>query len=310
MNTVPKIVYDKLATGVGILLPGIGSFRVERDPARFISKKEIKPPHHRIVYSGRENPSLESVVDILARTEGMSPESATTVYAEWLRGAKGDRGFVEINGVGVVKNNIFYPSVGLHEELNPLGGKNMVIRRYKKNSHVWLIVIMAVLAAAAVALLIVGSAGRNSHRKVIRERMETVISGGHYEDYTDEAEEDYGTREGKTGPDSGKKRDKRTAEKEVKAENVRETKAADELLVIPIATTYHVVAGVFDTRRNAEKCVREDPLKIGSANYRIYPYKDDRYMVSAFETTDKASADSRRGELRKYKSDIWVYAKK
>jgi len=311
MNTIPKIVYDKLASGGGIFLPEVGSLYIERDPAKFISKKELKPPHNRIVYSCRQNPSLESVVDTLARTEAIPAESAAGIYAQWLEEARGDRGFVEIHGVGVIKNNFFYPSVGLHEKLNPLGSKNIQLRRYKKNSHIWLIAVMAVLAIAAIVLFLVASANRNSHRKAIMERMETVISGSHYEDYPDAVEEDNDMRGTKTGPDDGKEKDKRTVEKEVKAENTaREQKATGLSATTVVNPTYHVVAGVFDTRRNAEKCVREDPLKIGSANYKIYSYKGDRYMVSAFETSDKAAADNRRRELRKYKSDIWVYTKK
>ncbi len=311
MNTVPKIVYDKLASGGGIFLPGIGSLYIERDPARFVSKREMKPPHNRIVYSGRQNPSLESVVDILARTEEAGTKNAAQCYAQWLEEARGDRGFVEINGVGVIKNNFFYPSVGLYERLNPLGSKNIQLRRHKKNSHLWLIAIVALMAVAAIVLFIVAAANRNSQRNAIIERMETVISGGHYEDDTYTGQEEDVTQSGQTSRDDRSEENSRTAEKETAVENAAgEPKKTVTPAVAAANPTYHVVAGVFDTRRNAEKCVREDPLKIGSANYKIYSYKGGRYMVSAFETIDKASADNRRRELRKYKSDIWVYTKK
>lgn len=302
MNTVSKIVYDKLASGGGIFLPDVGSLYVERDPARFISKKEIKPPHKRVVYSRKHNPALESVVDLLARTESVEAGMAPQYYADWLAGAGGGSGFVEINGVGVIKNNFFYPSVGLYERLNPLGGKNIQLKRSGNNSRKLLIAGIAVLALAAV-LLAVLSLDRSYHRENRAESIGNLIQDNDsYWGRDSSGAEDYEAYD----------------DPEEDTEGISETAGAEGTTAITVkdngsrsaVPAYHVVAGVFDTKRNAEKCVREDPLRIGSNNYKIYPYKSDRYMVSAFETTDKAAADARRRELRKYKSDIWVYTKK
>jgi hypothetical protein len=89
--------------------------------------------------------------------------------------------------------------------------------------------------------------------------------------------------------------------------NAATTQRASTSAASSVATTFHLVVGAFDTRANAEKCVRQDPLRIGSDRYTIHPSRDSRYIVSAFDSTVRAEIEARRREFRDIKSDIWIY---
>lgn len=311
MDTIAKIVYDKLASGGGIHLPEIGWLYVERDAARFISAREIRPPHNRVVFSRRPNPLLESVVDILARADGMTPERAGEQYSRWLDKAQGERGFVEINGVGVIKNNFFYPSVELNDRLNPFGNKNTPLKR--RGNEKAIMIASAVALLAVIVILVFAFAGKGEKReKKPRERTEqaSAAPSAGSESVREAVAGERAAQRGETQQQAAK------SESNTRPQGTSAPKPAATPSTKPAAqpqqtvTTYHVIVGIFDTQRNADKCVSEDPVKIGRANYRIYPYRGDRLMVSAYESTDKAAAEARQRELKKYKPDAWVYTRK
>lgn len=331
MDTIAKIIYDKLASGGGIHLPDVGWLYVERDAARFISGRELRPPHNRVVFSRRQNPLLESVVDILRRADGMNAAAAEKQYAAWLATSRGERGFVEINGVGVIKNNFFYPSVELHDRLNPLGNKNMVLKRGNRGAR-FLLIAGVVCAVAALALFAVSLTRDPDRAKKRPERTATKENTVHPTPLDTAGKENIrevvaGERAAQRGQDpenaAAQSRLGKPARQQA-GQNAPAATTAQAAADKPVQTTartaqatqpqgvvtYHVVVGIFDSQRNADKCVREDPVKIGSANYKIYPYSRNRLMVSAYESKSKADTEARQRELKKHKPDAWVYTRK
>lgn len=350
MDTIAKIIYDRLASGGGIYLPEIGWLQVEREPARFISARELQPPHNRVVYSRHANPALESAVDILSRVGGMEKEEAERMYAEWSERACGERGYVEINGVGVIKNDHFYPSVELYESLNPSGSRNVPLKRRGNGKTVLWIAALALAAVIAVLAMTLSGKGEKREKVARTENVAAMPSDGTESVREAAAAERAAQRGEKPARETSgggkaaqeKPQTEKPAQEKPQAQktavekptdgkpsggqaSAAGTKPAEQAsgserqparAVQPTrptaqqATTYHVVVGIFDTQRNADKCIGEDPVKIGKANYKIYPYSKNRLMVSAFESADKAAAEAKRRELRKHKPDAWVYARK
>lgn len=151
MNNIARIIFEMLASGRGVYLPDVGSLYVERSAAKFISKKEIRPPYNKAVFSRREVAGAESIVDIMV-AGGMSREDAGRDYAEWIKRIRNDKGILEISEVGVVKHDFFYPSAALHDRLNPEGKDNVILRSQGNGGRMALtaLIILVVVATAII----------------------------------------------------------------------------------------------------------------------------------------------------------------
>lgn len=173
MKTIAKIIFDTLAAAGGVNLPDVGSLCVERDAAKFVSKSEIRPPHNRVVFSRKQNPAFQSIVDLMVAA-GEARKDAEKKYAEWLEKSRGEKGLLEINDVGVLKHDFFYPSAALHDTLNPDGQKSV---RLQKSNNAWRkVAIVAVYVVGAAVLVFFGiSLARfiNSRKEV---RTEQVVA--------------------------------------------------------------------------------------------------------------------------------------
>ena len=335
MNAVSKIIYDRLASGDGIFLPGIGSLYVEREPAQFVARNEIKPPHCRVAYTPESLPWLKSAVDILAGTYRTTIIAAELQYAAWREDVADGKNFVEINGVGVIKNGLFYPSVELFQRLNNSGNNNMVLHSPFRPD--WLLVAISAFVIIGLFCLIIAlhccshSCSRHYEKRI--ERV-VIVDGDEItpEDlYGDENGLPYGEEENLpnddtagesagheavpgalSGKSSGTVAHKEQATMpysvpEITSQGGRAANNREQTAVNVAVPVYYVVIGVFNSRENAEKCVASDPFFIGRRNYKIYHYKDGKYLVSAFESTDKSKAEGHSRELGYYQWDVWVY---
>ena len=321
MNTIEKQIFDTLAAGGGINLPGLGSLHVERRATRFISGKTLRPPHNQVVFLPTQNPAYPSA-------------DTTGNYAEWLRHTAQGTEVREFNGVGVLRGTAFYPSVELHELLNPQGTEPVAVKsRYGAGRK--LLVGLGVVAAAALVLLLVVRIGDFAGRQAdIRQprtnlrtaqteaagaeaRGESTITPTVAEEVREEA-----LSAGNTGSTfetvaadatSAATENLPTDNAPATADNGSE-EAIDNIqhsLEAYAATTprYHLVAGVFSDPANADKLIAKDPLGIGSANYRKVAFGNGKTLVSAFSSADRAAAEKRKRQLAAVNNELWIYEK-
>ena len=151
MNAIEKTIFDTLAAGRGINLPGIGALYVEQRPAEFISGKSLRPPYNRIAFSPAENPAYPSAGTL----EG---------YEEWALHSQQEGDVREINGVGVLRGGVFYPAVELYELLNPQGTEPVPVKpRYGTGRK--LLIGISVIAVAALVMAVVVQISRFADRK-------------------------------------------------------------------------------------------------------------------------------------------------
>lgn len=314
MNKTEKTIFDALAAGGGINLPGIGSLRTEQCAAEFISAKSLLPPHSRIVFSMEANPAYPTV----ARDEE---------YLRWLEHAVHTDGVVEINGVGVLREGIFYPSVELHDTINPQGAQPIDVKRHHGTRDRFL-VGAAVIAGAALIMTIVIA---------INEFVMGRDTAGPAPEYVAEAEETIAASRGEStiAPSAAEEAFEEVAEEfdtsSAAEETVSEAAAATDIApedaiqqqlenyaatasvpaetapATPSATVYHLVVGVFSTPSNADRMIREDALGIGSANYTKADFGNGRTLVSACSSTDRKTVEARKRELAGRNSDLWIY---
>lgn len=313
MNHIEKSIFDTLARRRGINLPGVGSLSVVHVPAEFITDSSIRPPHNKIIFSPSANPQYVSAGDM----EG---------YKEWLQHTEQGRGVREINGVGVIKGNIFYPSVELHGILNPHGTQPVAVKpryRFKRKIAVG----AGVAAAAAVAIMAVifidRFAGANMRAEenmegtaaLVKQEAEGAASRG---ESTIEAAVASGIGEeieaksdisapvqsapDADGPHSGQGSPERGMDTEESLTGYAPTAADGHL--------YYLVVGVFSEPQNADKLISRDPLGIGSSNYRKAEFRNGKILVSAFSSPDREEVERRRRELSSINRDLWIYEKK
>lgn len=314
MNKTEKTIFDALAAGGGINLPGIGSLRTEQCAAEFISAKSLLPPHSRIVFSMEANPAYPTI----ARDEE---------YLRWLEHAVHTDGVVEINGVGVLREGIFYPSVELHDTINPQGAQPIDVKRHHGTRDRFL-VGAAVIAGAALIMTIVIA---------INEFVMGRDTAGPAPEYVAETEETIAASRGEStiAPSAAEEAFEEVAEEfdtaSAAEETVSEAAAATDIApedaiqqqlenyaamtsapsetapATPSATVYHLVVGVFSTPSNADRMIREDALGIGSANYTKADFGNGRTLVSACSSTDRKTVEARKRELAGRNSDLWIY---
>ncbi len=304
MNPIDKLIFDKLAAGQGINLPDIGALFVERDPAKFISRSEIRPPQNRVFFSGKRGNDFESVIDLIMAADNVKRPEATKTYKEWLKQAKEGKGLIELPKVGVLKNDFFYPSALLHDALNPAGEEPVVLKSKGGRSKAWLIIILSLLSAAVITLFVLLALNGTICIKSCPVTTEQTESNVDTDDATD-----VNTTAAVITADAGK-----SAEDAIQAGLEQYAQSASTAAATtdkaPAEITYHVVAGVFSNEANADKLIANDELMIGSSSYVKMPYKDNMTMVTVFSSKSKVAAYNRHIQLFCLNPDLWVYEQK
>lgn len=300
MTTIDKLIFDKLAAGQGINLPDVGALYVEREPAKFISRSEIRPPQNKVLFSRRRAEDFDSVIDLLMAADNVKRAEATQTYREWLAKSKESKDLVEMNSVGVLTNDFFYPSALLHDTLNPAGGEPVALRRNRSgNGRTWIIAALSVLGAAVVALYILFGLHMCSgpeckavaeDRQVAQQDNKAVVESATVVAETEEQSVEDVIQQG--------------------LEEYAQDLAAVAPAVVekPSVPLHYVVVGVFVKESNADQLIEDDYLMVGRDAYAKMPYRN-RTMVTVFSSPDIRAAYARREELLDLDYDIWVYTK-
>ena len=258
-NAVNKLIFNCLVQYGNVALPEVGSLRVEGTPKHVFFSEEVSENHILIT-------------DIIAEQGNIPTEEAKALYNDWLLAARQEDGSIIAEGVGTITPRNFDIDDELHRALN--GSDIPVASLPKRCSCGWIWWLVAIIAAAGVALYIMGEKGCCLSKCCTTE--EVVVE-------------------------------------EVVAPAVEEVVAPVVEPAKPVVNTpaegkrYNVMVGVFTIKYNARACAKQDPLKIGKDNYLITPYPNGLWAVVAYSTDSPAKAEAMRKEYRKIQKDIWVW---
>lgn len=304
MNDIEKIIFDTLAAGRGINLPGIGSLSVERHAAERLPDGRIIPPHGKVAFSPSENPAYGSA----ALHQG---------YSEWMKQAACSNGVIEIKGVGVLREGAFYPSVELHERLNPQGTDPLKIRKagQKGRMALWITIAAGAVILAITAIICLPDRGQYVKPATTvneADRTERITTARTVAEKTESPDvRTVTTTDIQTMPAD---ETSLTASANGMEETTVGKTTQDHPEVHTVTTTHagisHLVVGVFADPANADKLISRDPLGIGTASYSKVPFKGGKTLVSAFSSDDREKVENRRRELSRINNELWVYETK
>lgn len=148
---VAKLVGNLLAGGETISLPGVGSLRIERQPARRIDRRHVVPPCRRVEFSSQETGvSLVEEIGRVLRVNGVRPEDprpeARKVYDRWLAQVRDEQEqTLTITGVGVLRYKNFTADEAFDRRLNPQGHEPVRVRAPRRFDAVLWIGIVAIV---------------------------------------------------------------------------------------------------------------------------------------------------------------------
>ena len=330
MEAIDKLLYNLLASGESVVLPEVGTLRVEQTPTT-LSGKVVSYASRRVRFSSRADRKVRTLVEVMVSEYGLTAEVAIEAYGEWLRVAR-NGSEVKIEGVGSLRKGFFTPTNEFEREaLNPWQPAPVTLHR-RRSPLPYIFVACIALGAAGGWWWIVGNEQRAE--KMVGEIAEAVDGEiteeaivASLEEYaeelesTKEAEKEIVEEEPKVAevaqptptpapkPAPAPKPTPAPAPKPTPAPAVQAVPEA----FIPVqpaertAGKYVLVGGVFSTNENADQFIAEDALGVGRSAYSKHPYAGGKILVAVgvFDTSEGANA--RRRELSSVNSALWVH---
>ena len=313
MKEIEKIIFNSLSLHRAIFLPELGTLSVKRIPAAVAGKGKVRAPENRVVFYKEELAGCESVVDL---AEALCGDKARVEreYAEWLKGAATDNGFVA-EWVGELKNGRFTTFESMRSILNPdsdaasreavpagvavaaaAPGKPRAEEpddddddRYRRRRLTNTLLIILI-----VLLLLLG--GYYTYRTLycgaslcsLWKTEQTDAVAGSDADATAEGEAAAGEEGLQASQDAGAAAGQGSVRK-----------------------GYYVVAGAFTYEANADKMVRSYKNKYGIEAQKV-PGRNGMTMVTLFWADNIHKAYNKRLEYEMgfYIPDLWVYEAK
>lgn len=324
MEAIDKLLYNLLASGESVVLPEVGTLRVEQTPTT-LSGKVVNYASRRVRFSSRADRKVRTLIEVMVSEYGLTAEVATEAYGEWLRVARSGSE-VKIEGVGSLRKGFFTPTNEFEREaLNPWQPAPVTLHR-RRSPLPYIFVACIALGAAGGWWWIVGNEQR-------AEKMAGEIAEAVDGEITEEAI--VASLEGYAEElENAKEAEKEIVEEEPKVAEVAQptpaptpapkpapapkptpapaVQAVPEAF-IPVqpaertAGKYVLVGGVFSTNENADKFIAEDALGVGRSAYSKHPYAGGKILVAVgvFDTSEGANA--RRRELSSVNSALWVH---
>ena len=324
MEAIDKLLYNLLASGESVVLPEVGTLRVEQTPTT-LSGKVVSYASRRVRFSSRADKKVRTLVEVMVSEYGLTAEVATEAYGEWLRVARSGSE-VKIEGVGSLCKGFFTPTNEFeHEALNPWQPAPVTLHRRRSP--------LPYIFVACIALGAVGGWWWIVNNEQRAEKMAGEIAEAVDGEITEEAIvaslEEYAEE-----LESTKEIEKEIVEEKPKVAEVAQptptpapkpapapapkptptpaVQAVPEAF-IPVqpaertAGKYVLVGGVFSTNENADKFIAEDALGVGRSAYSKHPYAGGKILVAVgvFDTSEGANA--RRRELSSVNSALWVH---
>lgn len=147
VTEVNRLVGDVLAAGFPLALPGVGTLRPERRPARRISKKQLLPPARAIDFSSAVQGT--TLASRLAEAARCTQEQAEEIYGRWL-GYTLQEGVLTIEGVGTLRMKHFTLDPAFDLRINPQGHAPVTVRRRRRFDWALALGVLAIAAGAAL----------------------------------------------------------------------------------------------------------------------------------------------------------------
>lgn len=284
---IHELIYDTLAAGQGINLPGIGALVVEHRAAQLRSRRRLLPPREQVRLAMQQQADLPSVIDLL---EPLTTDRrhAEAIYGAWLEDVGARAGVVEIPHVGTIRHGELLTSPQLDGVLNPPRSASPVRLRPRCARRWWIWLLAGVLAAALAGAAWHYRACLGSWTKEWKKELRAVFT-----------------------------RTQQPAQGTWKAAIVDSTMiAADSLPVDSLAmadslaqtsgTRYYVILGMYSTRANAEQAV----WRIAARERRLsctVVQRGTKFLVSAYSSTSLEAANARKRELTARYPDAWIW---
>lgn len=328
MNTNPmteqvaRLVGNLLAGGTTICLPGVGSLRVERQPARRIDRRHVVPPCRTVQFSSQEcGVSLVEEIGRVLRVNGVRPEDprpeAQKVYDRWLAQVR-EEDRLTIVGVGVLQFKNFKLDEAFDRRLNPQGHEAVRVRAPRRfDAVLWIGVAAIVCVAGFTAWWWLGEREmRQEIRSAVADRAVERRDAAVRTDADSLSAASAGT-DSTTGiassesvvPASGSEQAALQSPAEqapaTAAHPVQTPTATSQTLEAPQTTVRndsrpmpeagpsrlvsgrnYVVMGVFSSERNARRAAAEASAKEPAVTCGIYRF-GSKFMVSPFESDDE-----------------------
>lgn len=348
MNTNPmteqvaRLVGNLLAGGETICLPGVGSLRVERQPARRIDRRHVVPPCRTVQFSSQEcGVSLVEEIGRVLRVNGVRPEDprpeAQKVYDRWLAQVR-EEDRLTIIGVGVLQFKNFKLDEAFDRRLNPQGHEAVRVRAPRRfDAVLWIGVAAIVCVAGFTAWWWLGEREmRQEIRSAVADRAAERRDAAVRTDADSLAATSAGT-DSTTGiaslesvvPASGSEQSAVQGPAEqapaTASQPVQTLAATSQTPAAPQTTARsdsrptpeagpsrlvsgrnYVVMGVFSSERNARRAAAEASAKEPAVTCGIYRF-GSKFMVSPFESDD---AEACRLYIRAHEErfpGMWTY---
>ena len=309
MDVFSRAIFNSLALRQQVILPGVGTLRTEQAPDEPDQRDgRVVVPHTRVVFVAGKEPG-ETLPEVIAGLSEIPLKDIKPQYYRWVSGLKKNapEGHWIIEGVvslAVQPDGSFAVKVSkaLEDLLNPIGQKHMdlpVLLPATESEHAkktpekkrrrkgWIVVLLV--------LILLGGAG---YYACMRGRLEkfcpvsnTSISPG----------------QPTVRPEQPVVEAPAPLPDTLPADSVRvesPPQVPDSVPDEPSGDIYHVVAGVFSTRQNAERCIRENGFAEGHAT--IVLTQNGKFMVSVGQYTDKSEADREVARLQTAIPQAWV----
>lgn len=282
------ILFETLAQGRSVALPGVGTLTVERMSAEFVSNRSLRPPFYKVVFTPQVRTECRSLGDEAG-------------YAAWLKATEREKGVRDFGSAGVLRDGVFEMSPALFDRLNPQGTHpvalhpNCSVRRPA-----------AVVAGVLLAAVIVWWIGRNV---ALHSDVQVAVSVHTERAWDAECFGEAGEPATEAVPEMPAADTLRqdTLPPGGLAEMPVESVPAEQRTEPDGRPLFHVVVGVFSEEANADKLIASDPLAIGRDRYRKVAFRSGKLLVSAFASTEREEADSCRRALSRRSGELWVY---
>lgn len=290
---VDKLIFNALAQGRDVCLPGKGSLIVCRSGARRISSRRMLPPHTDLLFSAEQRG--EPVPAMIVSASGITEERAADIYAQWLREAERD-GTLAIDGVGELRDGKFITNEKFDDMANPEGRK--AVDMTPRTNYI------LYSFAAICTLFAIGVAG--------------YVISGHMRSFTGQSDEGVVTAGVQSTVVQPETAPAETTVPEDASEAIAEPALTPEpeapssevsgIMPMTVGNSY-AVWGVYVQLANAEDAVRNVRARYDDLECGIYDY-GDRYMVALDEFSSRSDCvrfvESLRGRSKAFR-EVWAY---
>ena len=261
-------------------------------------------PRTRIVFSPEEGEG-ETIVDRIAGQSGLPVKEIKPQVLRWLAELKKEfeKGRIEIEEVGTLVRRAdgsveITPSAALDSRLNPLEMKNITLpvmqseRKPKKRGTAWRWIVGVLL------LLLAGTGYCGYTRGWFDPLIERIMS----------RPAAVPTMPAPISPAGPVPQIEPAGDPAV--DSIPHTGPKEESAVEPVSEpAYYLIAGVFSTRENAERYIREEGFNRSRTVAVIRPTAGGRFQVSIGEYDTKEEVDRAMSEWRGRSPGIWAAKK-